>query len=575
MMNEKKILALASSFADAQADLGSWPLLFESIKVFESLPRILEASFEENRGIYLAASEVKRLFEPTQARRAKEVLVLDVLPIGIASLDLEQKIMWSNRRFRLICSDSETDFAADHPADVVGWPFYDCVGDPTILGPDFCPLHTVKSALKPTQTVLRNSRNEYYRMDVTPLLDESGALWRLIVSLQDMTDSQITEQRLDSLMKAGAELADLTPDQLKELPPEDRISLLKSNILLHSMDLLNYNVVEIRLLSSESGALEPLLAYGIDEEAMNRRLYPQPEGNGVTGYVAHTGKSYLCEDTREDPYYLLGMAGAKSSLTVPLLYHDQVIGTFNVESPEPRAFTEKDLRFLELFANHVAAAINTLDLLSTEKAETAAASVEAIHSAVALPIDLILNDAVFVLSQHHDLEPELLERLRRIQSKAREIKSVIQKVGEKMTPAQAHPFPPQDKHPLLRNSNVLVVDEDESVLLAANEMLSRYGCNVESAPKANEALLMIQNAHYDAIIADIRMTDCNGYQFLLKLRTVMTANPVPLILMTGFGYDPGHVVVNARKEGVDTFLYKPFLLDKLLLNLETVIKRNR
>jgi DNA-binding response OmpR family regulator len=112
-------------------------------------------------------------------------------------------------------------------------------------------------------------------------------------------------------------------------------------------------------------------------------------------------------------------------------------------------------------------------------------------------------------------------------------------------------------------------------VLAANEMLSRFGCNVESAPNAGEALLMIQNAHYDAIIADIRMSDCNGYNFLLKLRTVMNVDPVPLILMTGFGYDPGHVIVNARKEGVDTFLYKPFLLDQLLSNLETVIQRNR
>ena len=46
---------------------------------------------------------------------------------------------------------------------------------------------------------------------------------------------------------------------------------------------------------------------------------------------------------------LEGCRGAKSSLTVPLVLHDEVIGTFNVESPEPRAFTESDLQFLEIF----------------------------------------------------------------------------------------------------------------------------------------------------------------------------------------------------------------------------------
>ena len=575
MFQEKKILTLASSLAKAQDDLGSWPIMLESVQVFESLPDILSTAFAENSGIYITATEVKRLFEPTQARRDTEVLVLDVLPFGIASLDLEQNIVWSNRQFRVLCGGSDENFTVEHPAEAEGQSFYQNFGNPDILGPDFCPFNTVKATLQPTKTVLRSAGNEFYQMGVTPLLDKDGQLWRLIVSLQDISDSQITEQRLDALMKAGAELSDLTPDQLKDLSPEDRISLLTSNIIQYTMDLLDYDVVEIRLLSSETGELELLLASGMDEEATHRNLYPQPEGNGITGYVAYSGKSYLCEETAEDPYYLQGMSGAKSSLTVPLLYHDQVVGTFNVESPESRAFTEKDLRFLELFAVHVASAINTLELLSMEKAETAAASVEAIHAAVALPIDMILNDAVIVLSQHNDLEPELIERLKHIQAKAREIKAVIQQIGERMTPTPASLNPPEDKHPLLRNSNVLVVDKDESVLLAANEMLARFGCNVESAPLASEALLMVKNANYDAIIADIRMQDCNGYQFLLKLRDVMTLNPIPLILMTGFGYDPGHVVVNARKEGVDTFLYKPFRLDRLIFNLETVIGRNR
>ena len=118
-------------------------------------------------------------------------------------------------------------------------------------------------------------------------------------------------------------------------------------------------------------------------EAMDRGLYAQLQNNGVTGFVAATGKSYLCEDTTEDPLYLEGCKGAKSSLTVPLILHDEVIGTFNVESPEPRAFTESDMQFLEIFTRDVAVALNTLELLVAEKATTVAESVEAIHSAVA------------------------------------------------------------------------------------------------------------------------------------------------------------------------------------------------
>ena len=143
---------------------------------------------------------------------------------------------------------------------------------------------------------------------------------------------------------------------------------MKSNILHFTRDLLRFDVVEIRLLDQKTGRLEPLLSMGMDPEAAARVLYAQPQNNGVTGFVAATGKSYLCEDTTEDPLYLPGAKDAKSSLTVPLLLHDEVIGTFNVESPEPRAFTESDLQFLEIFCRDVAAALNTLELLAAEKA---------------------------------------------------------------------------------------------------------------------------------------------------------------------------------------------------------------
>ena len=178
---------------------------------------------------------------------------------------------------------------------------------------------------------------------------------------------------------------------------------------------------------------------------------------------------------------------------MPLVWHDEVIGTFNVESPEPRAFSESDLQFLEIFSRDVAVALNTLELLVAEKGITAAESVEAIHSAVALPVDEILNDAVNVMERYIGHEPEVVERLQRILRNARDIKQVIQKVGQKMAPAQAHPQPPQHERPSLRGRRVLVVDADENVRSAAHALLERYGCVVETAHDGAEAMFMVRN----------------------------------------------------------------------------------
>jgi len=377
-----------------------------------------------------------------------------------------------------------------------------------------------------------------------------------------------------AIHQAGMELADLSAAEIAHMSVQNRIELLKSNILHFTRHLLHFDVVEVRLLDQKTGKLDLLLSSGMEyPERAIPDLFAQPQNNGVTGFVAATGKSYLCEDTAEDPLYLPGAKGAKSSLTAPLILHDDVIGTFNVESTEPRAFSESDLQFLEIFCRDVAAALNTFELLVAEKATAAAESVEAIHSAVALPVDIILNDAVCVMERYIGHEPEVVRRVQRILRNARDIKQVIQKVGQQMAPAEALPATMQvEERPVLRGRRILVVDADENVRAAAHNLLERYGCIVETARDGTEALYLVRassDSEYDVMISDVRLPDMTGYEFMLKLQEFIESPP--LILMTGFGWDPGHSIVKARQAGLQAVLYKPFRLDQLLEAVEQVI----
>ena len=86
---------------------------------------------------------------------------------------------------------------------------------------------------------------------------------------------------------------------------------------------------------------------------------------------------------------------------------------------------------------------------------------------------------------------------------------------------------------------------------------------------------------YDVIIADIRLPDMSGYQLLLRLQQLMETagegqpTTVPLVLMTGFGYDPGHSIVKARQAGIDLVLFKPFRIDQLLDTIERMLSRRQ
>jgi CheY-like chemotaxis protein len=111
--------------------------------------------------------------------------------------------------------------------------------------------------------------------------------------------------------------------------------------------------------------------------------------------------------------------------------------------------------------------------------------------------------------------------------------------------------------------------------VAAHALLERYGCIVETAHDGAEAIFMVRNlsraSKYDVIIADIRLPDMSGYDLMLKLGEIV--QPMPLVLMTGFGYDPGHSIVKARQAGLQAVLFKPFRLDQLLDTVEKTVGR--
>lgn len=562
MPDKPKVLLVGES--DSQIDhllerLNGQCDVVQAATPLRALAHLAKSSFD---GIYVTNAHVGDAFN--LGKLLQNERILQGMPDGLALLDPDNTIVWANSRFR-----DWTDFESP-----TGLNFYAALGSPEILGPDYCPFHTAQACGTSSNTTLRTETGRYFQVHAAVVLEDPQQEGYLVVALRDVTTEMLQQQKLAAIHRAGVELADMTPEELTQMSIEERIELLKSNILHYTKDLLNFDVVEIRLLDQQEGILQTLLSVGFKPEASGRTLYAKPQGNGVTGFVAATGKSYLCEDTAEDPLYLEGCQGAKSSLTVPLVLHDEVIGTFNVESTEPRAFTESDLQFLEIFSRDLAAALNTLELLVAEQAMVAAESVDAIHSAVALPIDEILNDVVNVMERYIGHEPDVVERLQRILRHARDIKQVIQTVGQKMTPSQANPqSKPLQQRPLLVGRRILVVDADDSVRSAAHALLERYGCIVETAHDGGEAYFMVRNTGgetpYDVIIADIRLPDMSGFELFVTLNKILA--PVPLALMTAFGYDPDHSIVKARQAGLKEVLYKPFRLDQLIETVERVI----
>ena len=100
-----------------------------------------------------------------------------------------------------------------------------------------------------------------------------------LMLVRDVTREMLQQQKLAAIHQAGVELADMKPDELAHMTVEERIEYLKSNILHYTKDLLQFDVVEIRLLDHKTGILEPLLAVGMSCEATGRVLRAERVGD--------------------------------------------------------------------------------------------------------------------------------------------------------------------------------------------------------------------------------------------------------------------------------------------------------
>ena len=127
-------------------------------------------------------------------------------------------------------------------------------GQPGNPGPDFCPFHTALATGQATSSTLRSGENHYYHVHAAPVHEVDSPPRHLIVNVRDVTNEVHQQQKMAAIHQAGMELADLAPAEITHMAVQDRIELLKSNILHFTRDLLHFDVVEVRLLDQKTGA---------------------------------------------------------------------------------------------------------------------------------------------------------------------------------------------------------------------------------------------------------------------------------------------------------------------------------
>ena len=120
------------------------------------------------------------------------------------------------------------------------------------------------------------------------------------------------------------------------------------------------------------------------------------------------------------------------------------------------------------------------------------------------------------------------------------------------------------------SDRILVVEDEDRIRNIVRDYLTAHGLDCDLARDGEEALDLLRDHDYDAILLDVLMPNLDG---LSVCRAVRAKSRVPILFLTALGSEED--VLQGYALGADDYVTKPFSLAVLLAKTKAVIRRSR
>lgn len=118
-------------------------------------------------------------------------------------------------------------------------------------------------------------------------------------------------------------------------------------------------------------------------------------------------------------------------------------------------------------------------------------------------------------------------------------------------------------------TQILLVEDDETLSELINEYLSEQGYDVTVRADAKAALDTAYERNFDILILDVKLPKGDGFSLLRELRRL--GDDTPAIFTTSLNALQDLEI--GYKSGCDDYLKKPYELKELLLRIQILLKR--
>lgn len=112
------------------------------------------------------------------------------------------------------------------------------------------------------------------------------------------------------------------------------------------------------------------------------------------------------------------------------------------------------------------------------------------------------------------------------------------------------------------SKRILVVDDDEMVLMALEELLKPEGYEVHAFSSGTEALKKLDENGFDLLMMDVIMPEMDGFELCRRIRQKEKYKEVPIVFLTAKSRDEDKA--KGLEAGANLFLSKPISPDKLI-----------
>jgi two-component system, OmpR family, response regulator len=117
---------------------------------------------------------------------------------------------------------------------------------------------------------------------------------------------------------------------------------------------------------------------------------------------------------------------------------------------------------------------------------------------------------------------------------------------------------------------VLVVEDEKKIATFVQRGLKEFGFMVDVVHHGDEALEIVLNRHFNAIVVDIMLPGRDGLSILRALREC--SNSITVVILSARGETSDKI--RGFDLGADDYLAKPFSIEELAARLRALIRRN-